>query len=73
MRVIARSTLVKFWSQPEYADSKGALQSWFDEAIKASWKTPQDIKEQYRSASICNNNCQTACNTFQIMGGNSVQ
>jgi mRNA interferase HigB len=55
MRVIAKSTLVKFWSQPEYADSEGALQSWHDEAIKASWNTPQDVKEQYRSASICGN------------------
>jgi len=36
VRVIAKSTLVKFWSQPEYADAKGALQSWHDEAIKAS-------------------------------------
>lgn len=56
MRVIAKSTLVKFWSQPECGGSKGALQSWYDEVIKASWKTPQDIKEQYRSASICGNN-----------------
>lgn len=56
MRVIAKSKLVKYWSQPECADSKGALQSWYDEAIKANWKTPQDIKEQYRNASICGNN-----------------
>ncbi len=56
MRLVAKSTLVKFWSQPEYADSKGALQSWHDEAIKAGWKNPQDIKEQYRNASICGNN-----------------
>lgn len=35
MRVIAKSSLIKFWSQPEFSDSKGALQSWFDEAIKA--------------------------------------
>ena len=56
MRVIARSTLVKYWSRPEYLDSKGALQSWYDEAIRAIWKTPQDIKEQYQSASICGNN-----------------
>lgn len=56
MRVIAKSTLVKFWSQPEYADSKGALQSWIDEAVKANWKIPHDIKEQYRGASICSNN-----------------
>lgn len=56
MRVIAKSTLVKFWSQPEYKDGKGALQSWYDEAMKADWKTPQDIKAHYRSASICGNN-----------------
>jgi mRNA interferase HigB len=53
MRVIAKSSLVKFWSQPRHADSQGALQSWYDEAIKAEWKTPQDIKDQYSSASIC--------------------
>jgi mRNA interferase HigB len=56
MRVIAKSSLVKFWSQPEFSDSKGALQSWFDEAIKADWKTPQTIKDQYSHASICANN-----------------
>ena len=32
------------------------MQSWFDEAIKASWKTPQNMKEQYSSESICGNN-----------------
>lgn len=37
MRVVAKNTLVKFWSQPERSDSKEALQSWYDEAIKASW------------------------------------
>lgn len=56
MRVIAKSTLVKFWSQPRCADSEGALRSWYDEAINANWKTPQDIKNQYASASICGNN-----------------
>lgn len=56
MRVIAKSTLVKFWSQPEYKDAKGALQSWHDEAINAVGTTPQLIKEQYRNASICGNN-----------------
>ncbi|TAJ75991.1 MAG: type II toxin-antitoxin system HigB family toxin [Gallionellaceae bacterium] len=56
MRVIAKSTLVKFWSRPGHADSKGALPSWYDEAIKASWERPQDVKAQYRNASICGNN-----------------
>jgi len=56
MRIIAKSTLVRFWSQPEYKDAKGALQSWYDEAIKADWTTPQHIKTDYRNASICGNN-----------------
>lgn len=56
MRVIAKSTLVRFWNRPDYKDSKGGSQSWYDEAIKADWKTPQEIKEHYRSASICGNN-----------------
>ena len=56
MRVIAKSTLVKFWSQSEYKDAKGSLQSWYDEAVKADWKTPQEIKTHYRSTSICGNN-----------------
>jgi mRNA interferase HigB len=56
MRVVAKSTLVKFWSAPDCADAKGALQSWYDEAIKASWKSPQNIKDHYNSASICGNN-----------------
>ena len=56
MRLIAKSTLVKFWSQPVFADSKAGLQSWLDEVLKADWKTPQNIKDQYSSASICGNN-----------------
>ena len=56
MRVIAKSTLVRFWSQAEYKEAKGALQSWYDEAMKACWDTPQAIKEHYRNASICGNN-----------------
>lgn len=56
MRVIAKSSLVKFWQNPQFKDAQAALNSWYDEAIKANWKTPQDIKQQYRHASICNNN-----------------
>lgn len=56
MRVIAKRTLKEFWSQSEYADSEGALTSWYDEACKAKWKKPQDIKDFYRSASMCANN-----------------
>jgi mRNA interferase HigB len=56
MRVVAKSTLVKFWSQPEFGDSKGALQSWYFDAVKANWKTPQNVKDQHGNASVCGNN-----------------
>jgi len=54
MRVIARSTLIDFYSR--YPDSKAALESWYHEARHGEWSTPGDIKDKYRSASIINNN-----------------
>lgn len=56
MRVIARSTLKRFWSKPEYRDAEQPLKAWFDEATKAEWKTPQDIKNLYRNASFVGGN-----------------
>lgn len=56
MRVIAKSTLKKFWEQILYRDAQGALESWYEEAVKADWSTPQLIKNQYTNASICANN-----------------
>lgn len=56
MRVIAKSTLRKFWEQPQYRDSRDPLQSWYEEAMKAAWPSPQAVKARYRNASICGNN-----------------
>ena len=56
MRVIAKSTLKKFWEKSEYRDAQGPFQSWHEEAIKAIWTAPQDVKSQYRNASICGAN-----------------
>lgn len=56
MRVIARSTLRRFWEQKRYADAQGPLAAWHDEACAAAWKAPQDIKDLYVSASICGSN-----------------
>ena len=56
MRIIAKSTLRKFWERPGCADAQGPLESWYDEATEANWTSPQDIKVQYRSASFCGNN-----------------
>lgn len=57
MRIISKRTLREFWeSSPQYANSKSSLEVWHGEALKAKWETPQEIKEQFRSASILKNN-----------------
>ena len=53
MRVIAVSTLRTFWGR--YPDAEQPLKAWYEEATKASWAKPADIKEQYRNASILKN------------------
>jgi mRNA interferase HigB len=52
MRVIARSTLREFWECPEYADSQGQLEAWYQEAKQAQWSDPMEVKAQYGTASI---------------------
>lgn len=54
MRVIAKSTLKNFWAH--HADAQGPLESWYEEAVKADWPTPQAVKAQFRHASLCGNN-----------------
>jgi mRNA interferase HigB len=50
VRVIPRRVLEEFWKH--YPDSEQRLESWYQEASHAVWRTPQDIKAQYASASI---------------------
>lgn len=56
MRVIARRTLLRFVASlaghKDQPAVKAALDSWFDEASKAEWKTTADIKRRYVTASI---------------------
>jgi mRNA interferase HigB len=53
MRVIARRTLKEYGEQePEAAASLGA---WYREAKAATWKSPADVKEKYRNASVLKN------------------
>ena len=56
MRVISKSTLRKFWEQPNCSDAKGQLEAWHDFVLKANWNSPQDIKDTFKNASICANN-----------------
>lgn len=52
MRVIAVSSLKSFWENPLYSDAEQPLKAWYEEACKANWQQPADIKAQFRSASI---------------------
>ena len=54
MRVIAKRTLREFWLK--HAESEQALKSWFNEAEKSNWASPNDIKSEYPSASVLADN-----------------
>ena len=52
MRIIAFRTLREFWEKPEYADSETSLRSWYHDAKNSTWKNSNELKQQYRNASI---------------------
>lgn len=54
MRIIARSTLRKFWEA--YPDAEQPLKAWFDQVSRVDWQSPSDVKSLYRNASIIANN-----------------
>ena len=53
VRVIAVATLRAFWQR--HPDAEQPLKAWFEEATKANWTQPSDIKARYRSASVLKN------------------
>lgn len=53
MRVIAKKTLRTFWeSEKHNAAARKPLEAWHAEAEAANWATPNDVKEQFGSASV---------------------
>ena len=54
MRVIAKRTLRDFWAK--HADCEQQLKAWYRETEKANWNSPNELKEDYPSASILRNN-----------------
>ncbi|OUS06496.1 addiction module toxin RelE [Gammaproteobacteria bacterium 42_54_T18] len=48
MKVLGRDKLSEF--SQKHANAKKALDAWFADAENSEWKTPQDIKDRYRSA-----------------------
>lgn len=48
LRIIALKTLRTFWDR--HPDARPALQAWYDDARRAVWSGPADIKKVYRNA-----------------------
>jgi mRNA interferase HigB len=53
VRVISKQTLRRFWEGASGRDdARRALEAWHREARRAAWRSPQDIKRHYASASV---------------------
>ena len=53
MRIISRKILTNYWEK--HLEAEQALKSWFDEVSEALWKSPNELKLQYRNVSIISN------------------
>jgi mRNA interferase HigB len=54
MRIISRKALRDFWERQP--DAEQSLRAWYANAKRADWKTPADVKADYRNASFVANN-----------------
>ncbi len=52
MRIIAFKTLRDFFEKSEYSDSEVSLRAWYHEAKLATWKNSNELKRQFKNASI---------------------
>ncbi|MCD4792976.1 MAG: type II toxin-antitoxin system HigB family toxin [Bacteroidales bacterium] len=64
MRIVAKKTLRNFWNK--HNDCEEQLKSWYNETSKTNWKNPNELKKDYPSASILENNRIV----FNIKGNN---
>jgi len=54
MRIIALRVLRDFWSR--HPDAETPLRSWYAVASRAEWRSPAEVKANYRNASFIANN-----------------
>lgn len=52
MRIIAFRALREFFEKPEYSDSEVSLRAWYHDAKAAEWINSNELKQQYKNASI---------------------
>lgn len=49
-RIYARSTLREYWEK--YPETEQYLKTWYDTAMGSDWKSPNDVRQTYATASI---------------------
>ena len=54
MRIIAKRTLRAFWKR--HPKTQGPLEAWHQEVARADRATPSEVKAQFRSASVLQDN-----------------
>lgn len=54
--IIALKALREHWEKPGREDSEEPLKSWYQEAKQSNWQNPNELKQQYRNASIVGDN-----------------
>ncbi len=50
MRIISKQTLKGFWQK--YQECEHPLKSWYEEIGKAQWQNHNDLKKQFKNASV---------------------
>lgn len=53
MRIISKAPLREFWAR--FPAAALPLQAWYKDTVAAAWRTPNDVKAQYRHASLIAN------------------
>lgn len=64
MRIISRSTLVRFWGK--HPETKPSLGHWITVVEAANWETPQQIVAAFSKAKVLNSERVR----FEVAGGN---
>jgi mRNA interferase HigB len=64
MRVISVKALREFWEK--YPEAEQSLRTWHAHVSRANWQTPNDVREDFRSASFLVGNRVV----FNIRGNN---
>lgn len=54
MNVVARRTLVEFWTL--HPKAKAPLSAWYEIARAAEWRTPQDVRADFNSVDFVGDN-----------------